>query len=262
LEKLGVMEENKILINGIKVNYKISGEGKPLVILHGWGGSSDSWLKIIKELEKDFKIICPDLPGFGKSETPKIPWNLKDYVKWVKEFTGNLNLEKFFLIGHSFGGRIAIKFSIAFPEKVQKLILCNSAGIKQNKNLKEKIIFLLALLGNAILSPKIFQRFKDKARNLFYRFLRNLDYAKANETMKETMKKIIQEDLLPDLSFLNVKTLIVWGERDNVLPLDHAFIFKSKIPDSEIKIFPEVFHSPHLENPEKLIQAIIQFFKA
>ena len=255
------MEENEIIINEAKVNYKIAGNGETLLILHGWGGSSNSWLKVIEKLEKDFKIVCPDLPGFGKSETPKSAWDLKDYANWLKKFTESLKLEKFFLLGHSFGGRIAIKFSIFWPEKVKKLILCNSAGIKEKQNLKEKIIFFLALLGNAIFSPKIFQRFKDKAKNLFYLFLRNSDYAKANETMKEIMKKVLNEDLLPELSFLKVETLIVWGEKDNILPLNHALLFKEQISNSEIKILPKVFHSPHLENPEKLVKAISQFLK-
>ncbi len=255
------MEENEIVINEIKVNYKIEGTGEPLVILHGWGGSSNSWLKVIEKLKKDFKIVCPDLPGFGKSEPPKSIWGLKEYANWLKEFVEKLKLEKFFLLGHSFGGRIAIKFSTFWPEKIKKLILCNSAGIKQKKNFKEKIIFSLALLGNAIFSPKILQRFKDKAQNLFYLFIRNLDYAKANKTMKEVMKKVIEEDILPHLPLLKAETLIVWGEKDNILPLDHAFIFREKIPNSEIKILPKTFHSPHLENPEVLAQIISQFLK-
>ena len=255
------MQENEIVINETKVNYKTAGEGEALVILHGWGGSSNSWLKVIEKLEKDFKIVCPDLPGFGKSETPKSAWDLKDYANWLKKFTENLKLEKFFLLGHSFGGRIAIKFSVLWPEKVKKLILCNSAGIKQKKNIKAKIIFSLALLGNALFSPKILQRFKDKARNLFYILIRHSDYAKANETMKEIMKKIIEEDVTGDLSLLKVETLIVWGEKDNILPLDHALIFREKILNSEIKILPKAFHSPHLENPEKLAKIISQFLK-
>lgn len=256
------MQEKRIFVNGLEVNYKIIGQGPTILILHGWGGSSDSWTKVSEILaQKGFKVVCPDFPGFGKSKTPPKIWDLKDYAQWLKNFSDYLNLENFFLLGHSFGGRVAIKFSIFYPEKVKFLILCSSAGIKQKWGLKEKIIFWLALVGNAIFSPKILRRFKDKARNIFYKFLRNRDYAKADGTMKEIMKKIINEDLLPKLSEIKVKTFIIWGQKDNIVPIKHAQIFKEKIENSKLEILPKIRHSPHLESPEKLSQIILNFLK-
>ncbi|MEA3292985.1 MAG: alpha/beta hydrolase, partial [Patescibacteria group bacterium] len=115
------MEEKKIFINGLKINYKIAGEGQLILILHGWGGSSDSWVEVIKILSNQgYKIICPDLPGFGKTQKPNYSWELGDYRNFVKKFIENLNLEKFYLLGHSFGGAIAVKFSSIFPEKTEK----------------------------------------------------------------------------------------------------------------------------------------------
>lgn len=255
------MREKTELLNDLKINYKIAGHGLPLLILHGWGGSSDSWVKVIEILKKNFFVICPDLPGFGKSQTPKTAWDLKDFAIWLKNFVDFLKIENFFLLGHSFGGRVAIKFSIQYPEMVKSLILCNSAGIKQKLGIKEKIIFQLALIGNAIFSPKILRRFKDRVRNLFYKFLRSSDYAKAKGIMKETIKKILAEDLLPELSKVKVKTLIIWGEKDRILPLKYAFVFKEKIKNSELKILPKIGHSPHLEDPEKLSEIILQFLR-
>lgn len=256
------MEEKTIFINGLKINYKISGSGLPLLILHGWGGSSDSWLKVSEILAKNgFKVICPDFPGFGKSKTPQRAWDLNDYTQWLKDFVYYLGLENFFLLGHSFGGRVAIKFSISYPERIKSLILCSPAGIKQKWGLKEKIIFYLALIGNAVFSQKILRIFKDRARNFFYKFLRNRDYAKANGTMKETMKKIINEDLLPELSKIKIKTFIIWGQRDHILPSKYAFIFKEKIENSKLEILPKIRHSPHLEAPEELSKIVLNFLK-
>jgi pimeloyl-ACP methyl ester carboxylesterase len=257
------MTEKKIFINDLKINYKIAGKGAFVLILHGWGASSDSWIKVQKILAKnDFLVICPDFPGFGKSLTPKNPWSLKDYSDFVLDFLENLKIgEPFFLLGHSFGGRVAIKFVVNFPEKVKKLILVNSAGIKQKLTKKEKIIFWLAKIGNALFTPKILVRFKDKARNFFYLFLRHRDYVKANGTMKETIKKILNEDLLPDLPKVKTPTLILWGKRDKLVPVKYAYVFKENIKDSKLKIFSKIGHSPHLEIPEKLAQVISQFFK-
>jgi pimeloyl-ACP methyl ester carboxylesterase len=255
------MREEKVLVKGIETNYKIGGKGENFLILHGWNGSSDSWRKIIEILEIKYKVICPDFPGFGKTETPKISWSLSDFVEWLKEFTEKLDLKEFFLLGHSFGGRVAIKFSISYPEKVKKLILVSPGGIKQKWGLKEKIAFQLAKVGNAIFSKKPFFRFKDGARNLFYRVMRIKDYSRARGIMKETMKKIVEEDLLPELSKIQNKTLIIWGEKDKIIPLKYAFIFKEKIKNSKLEILPKIFHSPHLEDPEKLAEVLISNLK-
>jgi len=260
------MNEAKILINDLEVNYKINGKGKPLLILHGWGGSSTSWTKVLEILsKKGFRVICPDFPGFGRSKTPLKTWGVGDYVNFVNEFIKKIPsefAEPFFLLGHSFGGRVAIRFSVLNPQKIKSLILCDSAGIKQKWGLKERLIFRLAKIGNAIFTPKILARFKDKARNLFYVFLRHKDYAKANGTMKETMRKVLDEDILPDLSKIKTKTLIVWGERDKMVLVKYAFVFKEHIKDSKLIILPKIGHSLHLEVPEKLAEIIISFLKS
>ena len=256
------MREEKTLINGLEVNYKIAGEGEPLLILHGWGGSSGSWIKVQEILAKQgFKVICPDFPGFGKSKTPQEIWSVGDYTKWINDFTNFLNLKNFFILAHSFGGRVAIKFAVNFPERLKSLILCASAGIKSKPGPKTRIIYWLAKIGNAIFTPKHLARFKDGTRNIFYVFLRHKDYAKADGTMREIIKKVLEEDLLPDLSKMKTETLIIWGERDRLVPVKYAHIFKENIKNSRLEILPKIGHSPHLEVPEKLTEILIPFLK-
>ena len=257
-----MIEEKEILIDNLKINCKIAGQGPAILILHGWGGSSDSWLKVQEILAKaGFKVICPDFPGFGKSKTPFETWGAKEYANFVLNLTKILELQKFFLLGHSFGGRVAIKFSVLYPEKIKSLILCDSAGIKQKWGLGEKLIFQISKLGNAIFTPTPLKRFKDKAKNLFYLFLRHRDYAKADGMMRKILKKVITEDLLDDLPQIKTRTLIIWGESDKLVPVKYAHIFKEKIENSELKILPKIGHSPHLEVPEKLAKIIIQFLR-
>jgi pimeloyl-ACP methyl ester carboxylesterase len=255
------MAEEKNNINGLEINYKIAGQGPAILVLHGWGGSSDSWIETQKILSKEYKVIVPDLPGFGKSAPPQRPWKVGDYVDFVSKFSEKLNLEDFFLIGHSFGGRISIKFSIQHPEKVKKLILCDSAGIKPDPSLKTIIIFWLVRIGNAIFTPKIFKRFQDSARNLFYIFLRNRDYAKANGVMKETIKKVLAEDLLLEVPKIKAETLIIWGEADRMVPLKYARMFKEKIENSRLEVLPKIGHSPHLEVPKNFSEIVLKFIK-
>ncbi|MCD6528470.1 alpha/beta hydrolase [bacterium] len=254
------MEEKILLVNNQKVNYKIAGTGPVILILHGWGGSSDSWVRVQEILaQQGYKVISPDLPGFGKSEAPFEPWGVIDYANWLNKFVNFLNIKNFFILAHSFGGRVAVKFALNYPERLQGLILCNSAGIKPKPGLKTKIIFLLARIGNTVFSQKYLVKIKKRVTNLFYIFLRHQDYVKAKGVMKETIKKVLAEDLLPCLSQIKVKTLIIWGGADKMVPLKYAFVFKEKITNSELKLLPKVGHSPHLEVPEKLADIIIKF---
>ena len=256
------MKEETIFINDLKIHYKIVGSGPAILVLHGWGGSSTSWSRVQRILaEQGYEVISPDFPGFGKSSTPPRPWSVNDYRDFVLNFVKVLKMDNFFLLGHSFGGRVAIKFTVGYPGKIKGLILCNSAGIKPKPGLKTRIIYRLAKIGNALFAPKILARLKDSAQNLFYIFLRHKDYVKANGTMKETIKKVLEEDLLSDLPMIKTKTLIIWGELDEMVPVKYAHIFKEKIKNSRLEILSKISHSPHLEEPELLAKKIIEFLK-
>lgn len=256
------MEERTINLNNLDINYKIAGEGEPLLILHGWGGSSDSWIKVQKLLAMaGYQVIIPDFPGFGKSKTPSKPWGVGDYADFVLNFIENFKIQNLFILGHSFGGRIAIKFAVEYPDKIKGLILCDSAGIKPKADFKTRIIFEIARIGNAVFTPKHLVRLKDWARNIFYIFLRRKDYVKAKGTMKDTIKQVFAEDLLPELPKIKKRVLIVWGEADKMVPLRYGRMFKEKILGSEIKVLPKIGHSPHLECPEELAGIILKFLK-
>lgn len=256
------MEEKTVFINSLKANFKMAGEGPAILILHGWGGSSSSWVKVQGILSaKGYRVICPDFPGFGKSNIPKEPWTITDYVNWVFDFAKSQRMDKFFLLGHSFGGRIAIKFAVTFPEKIKSLILCNSSGIKKDPDFKTEIIFLFSRIGNMLFSAKILARFKDGARNFFYIFLRRKDYVKAKGMMKEIIKKVLEEDLFPYLNKIEAATLIIWGKEDKLVSVKDASIFNKEIKNSQLEILPEAGHSPHLESPGKLTDIIVNFLK-
>jgi pimeloyl-ACP methyl ester carboxylesterase len=255
--------EEKIIINGLEANVKKKGDGNPLLILHGWGGSSDSWVEMINLLaEKGYRIICPDFPGFGKSRPPFNPWTIDDYVNWTISLINLLGLRDFVLVGHSFGGRISIRLGADYPEIMREIILCDSAGIKPGKGPKTYLIYIIAKIGNALFTSRILRRFKDGVRNLFYSLIRSRDYIKANGVMKETIKNVLERDLLPDLDRIRNRTLIVWGEKDMMVPLKYARVFNERIKGSRLVTLPKIGHSPHLEVPERLVEIIIQFLQS
>ena len=173
----------EIFVNGIKTNYLVFGEGKPFIILHGWGSASDRWIKEAEIIsEKGFKVIIPDLPGFGQSDRLVRPWTVNDYVKWFEEFAKNLNVENFYLLGYSFGGALAVKISVKYPQRVQKLFLAVAAVIRRKttkKNFSAKISKFIKLF--------YFLPYYSFFRKAVYKFIiRKSDYLYVGGIMKET----------------------------------------------------------------------------
>ncbi len=232
---------------------KVLGQGKPLFILHGWGGKGESWLKTAEYLKNNFQIILIDLPGFGKTEFPKKAWNLDDYCQLVLALIKEFAFEKITLLGHSFGGRIAIKIAAEHPDKLEKLILVSAAGLRHKFNLK-------TMLAGAVVSTyKLFPFFPRtyRLKRFFYeKLLRRRDYFKAEGIMKEIFKNTIEEDLLPLLSLIEVKTLIIWGKKDKITPIKDAYLMQKKIAGSILKTLPSR-HLPHKEVPRLLAQEIL-----
>jgi len=235
----------------------------PLLILPGWGSNSLRWQRVKELLVKEgIEVLILDLPGFGITPSPEKPWGREDYINWIFQKIKEKNWEKFNLLGHSFGGGLAVKIATNFSEKVDKLILCAPAIIKR-KSIKTYLFYWLAFLGKKIFSLPGVKTFFPLAQKLIYKLAGTRDYYMADGMMKETMKKIAKEkNLEMILEKIKIPTLILWGERDDVLPLKDAYYLKEKIRDSELKIIPRVKHSPHREAPEELAENIIQFIKS
>jgi pimeloyl-ACP methyl ester carboxylesterase len=232
-----------------------------VLILHGWGSSAQKWEKIRYFLEQNgIRVFIPDLPGFGGNPAPTNPWTVDDYVNWVKEYIDENNLSEFFLAGHSFGGRIGIKFALKYPEKLKGLILISAAGIRP----KETKLFYFKVI-SALVS--IFRKFSflpgyNFLRRVFYKkILRKADYLKTKGVMKETFKKVIEEDLKDLFSEIKTPTLILWGKIDKTTPLEDAYFMNDKIKGSKLEVLDGLSHLIHLEDPGLLSQKIMSFIK-
>lgn len=188
------MEEKKIIINNLTINYKTFGNGKPLLILHGWGGSSNSWIEVAEIIsQKGFKVVCPDLPGFGKSQEPPKPWSVDDCAAFISEFTKALDLENFFLFGHSFGGGLALTFSAKNPQTTKLLILCGAAIIRKERlNFRQKIARFMAKGRELLLAiPVIGQTLYGLAQKIVYGIAGTKDYYRSTRNMRETLKILL-----------------------------------------------------------------------
>jgi len=250
------MEGKSINLGGLSVFYQTAGSGPVVLILHGWGGSSASWSKVQEALASEgFKTVCPDLPGFGRTKAPGKTWSLDDYAMFVLEFADSLSLDDFFLVGHSFGGRISIKLSSIKPERIKKMILCGSAGLKMEKDLKTRIV------SNCVSFAKYSPFLKKLLKRPLYHFLGSRDYVRADEQMKKIMAFAISEDLKPLLPLISQETLLVWGDKDKLVPLKYANVFKEKIKNSQLEVVKGAGHALNLERPLVLADKISSFLK-
>ena len=233
-----------------------------IVILHGWGSNSLRWQRV-KELleEKGIEALVLDMPGFGITPSPDRPWSRDDYISWIFQKVKEKNWQKFNLLGHSFGGGLSLKITTNFPKRVERLILCAPAIIRRT-SIKTYLFYWLAFLGKKIFSLPGLRIFSPLAKKLIYKLAGTKDYYLADGTMKETMKKIgKEEDLETILERVKVPTLILWGEKDDILPVKDAYKIKEKIRNSELKIIRGAKHSPHREVPDELAEIIINFLQ-
>lgn len=251
------MEERQITVKNLIIHYKIIGQGKPMLILHGWGSKSDRWQAVGEILaQKNMMAIIPDLPGFGQSQEPGTVWNLNNYVEWVAEFSEKIPelSHGFYLLGHSFGGALSAKFSIKYNQRVEKLFLVGAAAIRK-KTIKKQVV------GRMSKVAKIFSflPFYGFAKKVFYKFVvGGNDYLRVQGAMKETFLAAIADDLSQFVSSIKVPTVIIWGEKDDTTLVEDAYFINKKISGSKLIIIPGQNHALEIKVPEILAQKILE----
>ncbi len=226
-----------------------------ILILHGWGSGAKNWSRVKELLENQgYRVFVPDLPGFGENLSLSQPWSIDDYVEWIGNYCEENNLSQIFLLGHSFGGSAAVKFSLKYPEKIKKLFLIGCAGIRR-KSVKKELIKKAA----SIFKKFAFLPFYSLIRKFFYKIIKS-DYSHTQEgVMRETLLRVLSEDLSKHFSSIFVPTVIIWGKKDNLVPLKHAYYIKEKILGAKLEVLPDIFHNPQRENPELLVETVLKY---
>lgn len=250
------MGREKILINGLETSFKIekTGATRNFLILHGWGSKAERWEGVGETIAKNnFNVIVPDLPGFGESLEAGKSWDLDDYCNFVEEFVKKLRLEKIYLLGHSFGGSLAVKFALKFPDRIEKLFLVGAACIRRKsfcKSLSAKLAKIFKIFS--------FLPFYPSTRRFIYRYVLRSDYINTEGVMRKSYLKVISEDLTNDLAGIEVPTIIIWGQNDNVTPLRDAYIISAQIANSKLIIIPQGKHDLERKMPGILGRKIIE----
>ena len=239
---------------GRSVFYEDRGQGDPVIFLHGWGCDHAEFARFWPVLEGSRRILSLDLPGFGASEEPAQIWGIDEYTRCLEAFCDHLGLSSPALVGHSFGGRMAIVFASRRP--AERLVLADSAGIKPRRSLSYYIkvgsykavkFFLLKVLR----SPSLFERYRGGAGSA--------DYRNASTRMKAVLSRVVNEDLSALLPKIQAPTLLFWGTADTATPLSDALKMQRLIPDAGLVKVEGGSHYSFLEAPA-LFEAVLKSF--
>lgn len=233
-----------------------------LVILPGWGGSHETWRDFVDYASENFaNIHVIDLPCFGTKPCPKEVWGVDEYAEFVKKEIARLEFNKIFLLGHSFGGQVAAKFAAKYPDMINKLILSGPAIFRSKFLFRRLFLKIFAESGKIIFKLPVIEKFSILARKILYRTIRLQDYADSSGIKREIFKKIIRQDIRHLLPYINIPTLILWGEKDNYIPLKNGKKIFKLIPNSELYIFKNAGHGLHLHNYEEMCLVIKKFLQ-
>lgn len=244
---------------------RLGNTGPLVVILHGWGRSSDALRPLGELLAYSCRVVLIDLPGFGMSPLPVGAansgggWSTVDYCERVRAFLDDEGIGRCTLIGHSFGGRIAVRMAARHAERVESLVLIGTAGLSRKRSLKEEI--KVRTIRFAVSSAKWFDG--TFGTRFFPHYLAqrvgSRDYQAAGE-LRRTLVKTVNEDLSDAARSITHKTLLLWGAEDTETPVDIARSFHSLIRNSTLHILPHKGHEPFADVGAHLVCGYIERF--
>lgn len=246
-------------IDGLSINYTDTGSGTPVLLLHGWGSSNEVYRGIINTLSSRCRLVAPDFPGCGGSDTMTEPWDLDRYCEFVLKFMKAVNLENPIMMGHSHGGRVTLYMTAKGMVTPEKIVLLDAAGLIPKKSLKQKFRAKSFKVIKALLTLPVIKRFSggllDKAR----RHYGSADYNAAPEVLRKTLVSLVNTDIRELLPNIKCPSLLIWGENDTATPLEDAKIIEKLIPDSGLCVIKGTGHFSFCEKPYEA-NAIINSF--
>lgn len=252
----------QVKVKNWNINYEVLGEGKPIVLLHGWLTNLETMRPIANNLKDKFKVYLIDVVGFGKSDMPEHPLTTDDFGNFLEELLQKLKIDNPILIGHSNGGRIIINAVGRGLVSPRKIVLMDSAGLKPKRSMKYyvKVYFFKGgkTILNALPNIKIVKSLKEKLRNS----VGSSDYKNSAPVLKDTMNRILNEDMRPILPNIKVPTLLIWGALDTATPISDAYEMEKAIPDAGLVTYPTGTHFAYLENINNVNAVLNEFFKS
>jgi pimeloyl-ACP methyl ester carboxylesterase len=277
-----VLQPQHLTLHGHRVSYRTAGQGPVLLLMHGITDSSETWAPVTPWLADRFTLVAPDLLGHGDSATPRGDYSLGAHASGVRDLLSALGHSRATVVGHSLGGGIAMQFAYQFPERCERLVLVSSGGLGREVHLllraatlpgADYVLPLLAsrqLVGlgrgvGAVLGLARLRLRPGGDLEALARGFASLGTAGSRQAFLHTVRSVIEPtgqrvhagDRLHLAAAL--PTLIVWGERDSIIPLRHGKEAHAAMPGSRFEVFPGAGHMPHADDPERFADVLAAF---
>lgn len=252
-----MLERKTLSVGGILLSYLFApgiASKPPLLFLHGWRSEANVWQSAMESFAEEGYAVCAlDLPGFGSSGNPPSAFSVAQYAEVVRGFMQKAEIPEAILIGHSFGGRIAIALAVRYPDSAEKLVLVDSAGVRE-ASLKTRSAGIIA----KIFKPVFSLPFMQPVRRALYKAWGAEDYL-ATPALRETFKLVVAEDLSPLFPGIRQESLLIWGEHDLDTPVSAARLMERSIPNARLEILRDAGHFSFLDAPEAFVSLVRAF---
>jgi pimeloyl-ACP methyl ester carboxylesterase len=273
-------DEWELDLHGHRAIYRVAGSGPPVVLIHGMLNSSRHWERVAMRLAERHTVIAPDLIGHGDSATPRGDYSLGAHAATIRDLLTAIGVERASIVGHSLGGGVAMQFFWQFPQRTERLVLISSGGLGREVSpvLRGAALPGAAALLSAAAHPRVVDgldgagtrlRARGNGAGIYLqqaaRALRPLSPPGARDAFLHTLRAVIdvrgQRVSARDRLYLldGVPTLIVWGERDGTIPIEHGRDAHAAVPGSRFASLPRAAHFPHLEDPDGLADVLSDF---
>ncbi len=277
------MKLRNLSINGHRVTYRTGGTGPVLLLIHGMAGSATTWKQVMPKLAKHFTVVAPDLVGHGSSDKPAGDYSLGAFASLLRDLLVALGHEHATVVGQSLGGGVAMQFAYQYPERCERLVLVGSGGLGREVN---SLLRWLTLPGSeAVLSVACARQVRSAIETIgelaarlgfrpapvtgeLWRSYSSLGDDATRDAFLRTLRAVVDAggQSISAGSRLHLAsqmpTLIVWGNADPIIPVEHAHTAHAAIPGSRLEIFDGVGHYPHCEAPDRFIDVLVEFVES
>jgi pimeloyl-ACP methyl ester carboxylesterase len=273
---------HEVVLHGHRVFYRSAGSGPVLVLVHGITSTSETWSNVLPFLAERFTVVAPDLLGHGESAKPRGDYSLGAYASGIRDLLIALGHERATFVGHSLGGGIAMQLAYQFPEHCERLVLVSSGGLGRDITGllraasmpgSELVLPLLAnarILGAGRAVGRVLGRVGLRVHTDLGEVLRghaSLSDGEARAAFVHTLRTIVdpggQRVDASDRLYLAqaIPFLVVWGQRDPIIPVEHALAAHRLVPGSRLELFPQAGHFPHLDDPLRFVRLLVEFME-
>lgn len=266
-----------IKAESVRVRYYDEGKGEAVLLLHGLGGFAEHWLKNIGPFSRHFRVIAPDIVGFGFTDKPRVEYTLGYFAEFVKTLVDALGLDRFAIVGTSLGGGIAIQHSLLYPERVRKLVLVGSAGLARRtgrffRKLLLPIAEALSVRPNrwmlTLAYRQVVHRYGPEYGGLIDLHYDISRLANTQRVFYQVARRLVnlvgfrRGFLLSDrLGEIKIPTLLIVGQKDKVIPLSHSTLGQKLLPEANLAELEECGHMPYFERPREFNRFVIDFLR-